>query len=150
MLTVELAGVVDVTVSSVAVVPLSVTTIWTRSSFPTLPIGTVAFTPGPENVSTTWLGGTFVKVKLPVASTVAEMFVPTIVTITPVMACVLTRAADAIDPPDTVPTMVAPITAVVGGAAAAAADALLGAVGEPWLPQAVDMRRSVRTAMVFG
>ena len=141
MLTVELVGVVDVTVSSVAVVPLTVTPIWMRSSLPTMPIDTVALTPGPEKPSTTWLGGTFVSVKLPSAPTAADTLVPTTVTMTPVTPSVCARAADPIDPPDTVPTIVAPPGAGVGDAAAAAGVALLGAAGEPLPPQAVAAAR---------
>src|SRR4051794_13586697 len=132
-------------VSSVAVVPLRVTPICTRSLSATAPSRNEASIPGPEKLRTTSIAGTLVNVKLPPASTALEMLVPPTVIVTPdvLRMCQPDRAG--LDTPETVPTMVAPPLAGVGATVAVGDEAPLGAVGDPWLPQATHAGRRAMT-----
>jgi len=87
--------------------------------------------PGPEKLSTTAIGGTFVNVKAPLESTALDTLVPTTVTITPGVPSVRLREAVPFVTPDSVPVMVAPEATDVGAGAVATDGAVLGAVGEP-------------------
>ena len=157
MLTAVLVVVVDVSRSSVAVDPFTVTPISTWSLLCIVPIGIEALVPGPEKLRTTAMGGTLTSVKLPSAPTVAKMLVPSTVTVTPttVSACWAVNARLAlcttVDPPDNVPAIVAPeVDDDGGGASVTVGDAaLVGARGEPWLPHATDAAREATIARIL-
>src|SRR5262245_56436979 len=103
--------------STEADAPATVTTTSMVWDAWTVSIVTVAFAPPPVSCSWTVPGGTFINANRPAASTVELMFVPTTVTVTPVIAGPAVAAVSALVAPCTLPVIIAaePLLPAVDG-----------------------------------